>query len=143
VVGSFSEGVLTVTLPSGQAVSGQVTAETDLRCLAPAAAEGSGDGQGDDGAGSSTDESLARPYDGRGGSEGEGAKEGSPGGDREEGEKGESGDDGGPVGQGGDDEGESAARCTSSSLAAGAVIGGAQLTIGPTGAVWQSIEVIL
>jgi hypothetical protein len=110
-VKSFTEGVLTITLADTSTVSGKVTEDTELGCFKPGT-EGSGD---DDNPGDDDHAQIADHH-------GDGAQG--------------AGDD-----DQGDDDGPSAAStsCTTAALVPGAVVLGAELRIGPSGAVWKHI----
>lgn len=64
-VASFTGGVLTITLTNGSTVSGQVTDQTEIRCL-PSASPTAGENQGDDRGRGDDRSSRDRPHAGGG-----------------------------------------------------------------------------
>jgi hypothetical protein len=112
-VKSFNEGVLTITLADESTVSGKVTEDTELRCLTPGS--GGGDDEGDD-RGDSTRAVMSDHH-------GDGV----------------AGDSQGDDDQGGGDDHPPSSTCTATALTPGATVLGAELRIGPGGAVWEEI----
>jgi hypothetical protein len=124
-VTSFSAEVLTITLTDGTVLTGKVTSRTDVGCLPPPGAEGrQGEDDGPDGQGSN-----------EGGASGTNAGRGDfhASAIRAQDGMGEEGDDS-------EDEGEQAA--CSTSLLPGAKVAGAELAIGPSGTVWDRVELV-
>ena len=113
-VASFTNGVLTITLNDGSTVSGAVTNDTEIECMAPDT--------------SSTSGTMQRADDGPG----------DGGGDN-----GGSGDGGDHGGQGpGDDDNGNQNNCSSADLTQGAMVAGAELKITSSGNVWDKVELI-
>lgn len=108
---SFTEGVLTITLPDKSTVSGKVTENTELECVT------AGEEKDDDGPGDDTGTSDARIADHGAGAPGDEEREGSDHGDHEE-----------------------AAPCTTEALKPGASVLGAELILTSGGPVWERIE---
>lgn len=118
-VASYEKEVLTLTLKDGSTVSGKVTADTHIRCIAPnttsePGSEGSGDdnGQGDD---------------------------------QDRGDMSQSGGGSGDHKDGGDDDGAQSTPeppCDTSALTTGAIVRGAQLRIGPAGDEFEFIVLV-
>ena len=112
-VASFSNGVLTITLNDGSTVSGAVTNDTEIECMAP-----------------DTSGTMQRSDDGPG-DNGGGDQGGSGDGDH--------GDNGGP----GDDDNGNQNNCSSADLTQGAMVAeGAELKITSSGNVWDKVELI-
>lgn len=120
-VTSFANGVLTITLNDGTTVSGAVTDQTELDCMAPA--QNQGDNGGDDNGGAMTN---SRNDGGGGSSSGSGDDNGGDSG---------SGDDNG----GGDDGNQ---MCSTAALTPGTPVAEANLEISSTGASWDKVELI-
>jgi hypothetical protein len=123
-VTSFKEGVLTITLTDGTAVSGKVTEQTEIHCTPATPAAGGDDS--DDEAGS-----------------GEGDHGSSTQGQSNEGSHGDAhaatnGD--GEDGQDGPDNGQQA--CTTAALAPPAMVLEAELSVSSAGAVWDRVDLI-
>jgi hypothetical protein len=119
-IASFSNGLLTITLSDGSAVSGKVTERTEIECRAPtaSAADFSGGDSGDD-------------------CGGEAVRAGSS--------DGEHGDVSGHDGAGDDDandndDNDEAEHCTSAALVAGASVTEAFLSVSSAGATWLKVE---
>lgn len=110
-VKSFNEGVLTITLADSSTVSGKVNEDTEIICVTPGTENGGDDdqGSGDDQGG---DHAGAFASDFHG----------------------DQGDD-----DQGDDDGGGATNCTVAALVPGAVVLGAELRIGSSGAVWDRV----
>jgi len=119
-VQSFENGVLTIALnpPPGSTqsstVSGTVTNDTELECMAP-------------------EQTSTTHADGDGG-----------GGDQSSGDEnqGSGGDDQGDNDQGEDQNEDEAMNCSTSNLTPGTVVHEATLRIGGSGAVWQKVELV-
>jgi hypothetical protein len=118
-------GVLTITLADGSTVTGMVTGDTRIECVAPQSNTGDDDqGQGDDDQGDQGADSM-RPHD-----------QGPGGGDQGQGDDQSRGD----RGQGDDDQNENQP-CT---IMVGDMVQSADLSIDSTGtATWDSVELIV
>jgi hypothetical protein len=116
MVGSFSGGVLTITLNDGSTVSGRVTDSTELECQAPEPQSVQTDATSSDGG------------DNGGGDNGNGG--------------GDNGDPSGDNGDQGGDQGDNEQTCSSSALASRIVVQAAELDVSSAGAVWQQVELI-
>lgn len=121
-VTSFDSGVLTITLNDGSTVSGQVTNDTNLECMAASSNTQSEDG---DGGPNGSDDSS-----------GDGDNS-SQSGDGENSSVNDGDDNGGD-----DDQGDQAQSCMTSSLTPGTPVAEANLQISNAGAVWQKVELI-
>lgn len=116
-------GVLTITLSDGTTtVTGNVTNDTELECMASNTSQQGGDTSGD----------------------GSGDSNSSGGGDQgSSGSSGDSGDTGDNQGDGGDGQGDNGAQmCSTSSLTPGTPVAEANLEITSSGAVWNKIVLI-
>jgi hypothetical protein len=126
-VSSFTGGVLTIALLSGDSVHGTVDANTEIECITPGQADVE-DEQGDDDSGSST--STARAADDGGSGDG-GSTSGSDDGDRSG-----SGD--------GDGQGDdNATMCDASALTPGATIHEAELAATSGGLRFEKVGVLV
>lgn len=118
-VESFTGGVLTIKLTSGEKVSGKVTEETQIHCH------------------SSTPETSDNDDENSGGND-EGGSEGD--------EHGSSSSSSGFAGQHGDFMAHSACEnsenCTTAALVPGAVVLAAELKLGSGGAVWDRVDLV-
>jgi hypothetical protein len=123
-VQSFTGGVLTIALNSGQMVSGDVTGDTEIECQAAA----------------DMSSSMSSHDDGDHGGGGNGGDQsgGGNGGDQSGG--GNGGDQGDDQGQG-DDNGENA-NCSSADLTPGTVVHEASLRLSGAGATWDKVELV-
>jgi len=114
-VQTFQNGVLTIVLNDGSTVSGRVTSDTELECMAPeesSTTHEDGDRSGDD--------------------NGSGDDQGQDQGDNDQGED-----------QSDNDQNENEANnCSTSNLTGGTVVHEASLRIGSAGAVWQKVELV-
>lgn len=121
-VTSFTNDILTITLNDGSTVSGAVTNDTELECMAPEQ-QNQGDNDGDDNGGAMTN---ARNDQGGGSSSGSGDDNGGGSG---------SGDDNGGSGDGNQ-------MCSTASLTPGTPVAAARLEISSTGSSWDKVELI-
>jgi len=119
-VASFTGGVLTITLTDGSTVSGKVTEETEIHCMATASAEGLEDG-----------------HDGEGGEDSGEDSHGGSGTSAHAADSSQGGSD-----DGGDGEHGESSPCTSAVLTPGAVVREAELSVSSGGAVWDHVDVI-
>jgi hypothetical protein len=126
VIASFDGKTLTITLNDGQTLSGEVTGDTRIECHQGEGQQGSDDEPGDSGEGS----------DDQGQSEGGSAQAqdlGRLSSDQQSGDgQAQSGDDQG--------EGDDCGNCTAAALVPGAIVHEAELEIGPSGAVFDSVD---
>jgi hypothetical protein len=115
---SFKEGTLTIKLTNGTLVSGQVTDRTEIRCTPatpPVGTEDSDDqGEGDHGSSDEGESDHSSAH--------QAAHAASNDGD--------------------DDEGESQTCTPATALVAETPVREAELSIGPSGAVWDRVDVI-
>jgi hypothetical protein len=117
-IASFTNGLLTITLNDGTAVSGKVTERTEIECPVPSASAADFSRGGDNGDDSGEDEG--------GGPGPSGAEHGGlPGRD----------DDGND-----DDAGGEGEHCTTAALVPGASVKEAFLSVGNEGATWLKVE---
>jgi hypothetical protein len=130
-VTSFKEGVLTITLNNGNQVSGQVTERTDLQCVSATPSAGgeesddqSSSGEGDHGA-SGEGQSDQTAHQDRVPAAHAAWNTGS-----EEGQ------------QDADDETQSGSCTPATALVATTPVREAELSIGPSGAVWERVQVV-
>ena len=115
-VQSFQNGVLTIVLNDGSTVSGKVTEDTEIECMAPEQSQSThedGDRGGDDNASG----------DDRGDDQGEDQGDNDQGEDQNENEN-------------------EANNCSTSRLTPNAVVHEASLRIGGSGAIWQKVELV-
>jgi hypothetical protein len=127
-VKSFSNGLLTLTLNDGTTVSGAVTGDTELECMAPEepqtepgdGGDGSGD-QGDDNGGSNDNQSQSSGDGGSGDGQGDTADQD----DQAEDQNG---------------NGDAAENCSMANLSAGRVVHEADLRVTRAGNVWEKVE---
>jgi hypothetical protein len=111
-VTSFTGGVLTITLNSGQTVSGTVTGDTEIECEAADMS------------------SSLRSHD-----------EG-PGGGGNGDDQGDNGNDQGDDDQGQGDDNNQNASCSSTDLTPGTVVHEARLSLSGAGATWDKVELV-
>ena len=112
-VDSFTNGVLTIKLNDGSSVSGKVTNDTEIECEA-----------------AENESTMHADGDGGGG-----------GGDNSGGDDNGRGDDNGGDDNGGGDD-ENGQSCTSTDLASGTSVTGAELRITSAGAVWEKVRLM-
>jgi hypothetical protein len=128
-VQSFTGGVLTIKLNDNSTVSGQVTPQTELNCESATPAttasehgSGGGDSSGDSGDSHATPGTPPSSSDDGDGAHGDG--------EHGDGDHGDTDDGGGTP-------------CDTSALVAGAIVHEAELRIGPAGAVFKSIDLVV
>lgn len=112
-VQSFTGGVLMIALTGGGTVSGQVTPDTEIECVAPEMSGVMGHDEGDGGSGSFGDDN---------GDQGDNDQ-----GDNDQGDNDE------------DDQNQASPTCDMTSLTMGAVVQEAELNISGAGAVWRKV----
>lgn len=121
-------GELTIKLKDGSTVTGKVTESTEIRCLPASSTESSDpDSRGDEESGTEGDSREQHSGPGT-----------SSSGDDISG--GEGGDD--ISGGEGDDEGGQASSCGTEALTPGTTVAEAELRIGPSGDVWESVTLV-
>lgn len=116
-VTSFSNGILTITLNDGSTVSGAVTSDTQVNCMAPDAQDNQGDDNGDNNSGDDNGDNSSNSGDDNGDNSSN------------------SGDDNG----GGDDD---AQMCSTADLTPGTPVADANLELTGNGAVWNEVDLI-
>lgn len=119
-VASFANGILTITLNDGSTVSGAVTNDTQLSCMAPDSTS-----QGDDESGSGDDSSNSGDDNGDSSST--------------------SGDDNGDNSSASDDDNggdDNAQMCSTADLTPGTPVAEANLEVSGSGATWNSVDLI-
>ena len=137
-VQSFQNGVLTIMLNDRSTVSGAVTGDTELECMAPEQSQtteengdgGGGDQSGDGSHGGSGDNQAQRSGDqSSGDDQGDAAEQNdNQGDDQNENEAGE------------ENENEGVNNCSTANLTPGTVVREAELGISSTGGVWRKVE---
>ena len=119
-VQSFTGGVLTIALSNGTSVSGQVTADTEIKCVAPETSGPMGHDEGDGGGGSFGDHHGDHHGDQGGNDQGD-----NDPGDNDQ-----------------DDQNQANPPCDMTSLVPGAVVQEAELNISGAGAVWEKVVLV-
>jgi hypothetical protein len=115
-VQSFSGGVLTIMLGDGSTVSGSVTNDTELECMAPEQSQAiHEDGDGGSGDQSGSDENQAQGSDDQ-----------------------SAGEDQGDAAE--QNENEAQNNCSTADLTQGTVVREAELRISSAGTVWKQVE---
>jgi hypothetical protein len=129
-VKAFNNGVLTIMLNDGSAVSGAVTRDTELECMAPDRTQtmhtegdgGSGDQSGDgDNSGSGEDQGQSSDDQSSGEDQGDAAEQND---DQAEDQN----------------ENEAGNNCSTSNLTPGATVREAELRVSGTGSAWKKVE---
>lgn len=133
-VQSFSKGVLTIMLGDGSTISGAVTNDTELECMAPerdriVREDGGGDngGSGDNQAQTSGDQGS--------GDQGAGEDQGDAVGQNENQAEEQNGDAAGER-----NENEAENNCSTANLIRGAVVHEAELRVSDAGNIWKRVE---
>jgi hypothetical protein len=130
-VTSFDNGVLTITLNDGSMVSGAVTNDTELECMAPGSTTQGEDGdRGDDNNPSGDDNNADNSGDR---SDDNGTDNATSGDDNAA-----NGDDNGDN----DNDNENQQMCSTSSLTPGTPVAEANLEISGSGNTWKKVELI-
>jgi hypothetical protein len=124
-VTSFKEGVLTITLTNGTAVSGKVTDQTEIHCTpaTPASGGEDNDDQADSGEGDHGSSTEDQPDEG-------------PQHDAQAASNGDDGEDG----QEAPDQGQQS--CTTAALVPAVMVREAELKLSSAGAVWDRVDLI-
>lgn len=131
MVQSFDNGVLTIMLNDHSLVSGSVTNDTEIECMAPegsTAVHEDGDGGGDqsgDGDQNANGDDQAQNMDGQGAGEDQG-EAAEPNEDQAEEQN--------------ENENEAGNNCSTANLTPGAVVREAELRISSAGSVWNKVE---
>jgi type IV secretory pathway VirB10-like protein len=131
-VQSFSNGVLTIVLADGSTVSGAITNDTELECMAPEQSQTThDDGDGSSGDQSGSDNNQVQGSDDRSAAEDQGdAAEQNENQDEEQNEN-EAAEE---------NENEAQNNCSSADLTQGTVVREAELRISSAGSVWKKVE---
>jgi hypothetical protein len=129
-VSSFTNGVLTITLPNGSMVSGAVNRDTRIECQGNTAQADQDPGDNDAG-----ENAGERAHDERSGGGDSSRGDDNPGaGDDAQGDNDNSGDH--------NDNNDEMQNCSSSALTQGTVVREAELALGSGGARWDKVELL-